>query len=121
MFLKNIVIIGLIFGLMFIVVYVEGYGVMCGFEGQSICIFVFDFLVIYVVVDDVERNCVGQVVEFICNYMIEVCQIMNVVLMLNLVEYIFVIVVNLIFMQLMNDGLVCLLNDLVEKYGQNLL
>ena len=120
MFLKNIAITGLISGLMSTAAYAEGHGAMCGPEGQSIRILASDFPAIHAVVDDAERNCAGQAAEFTRNHTTEARQIMNAALTPNPAEYTSVIVANSTLTQLMNDGLVRPLNDLVEKYGQNL-
>ena len=120
MFLKNIAITGLVAGLMSTAAYAEGHGAMCGPEGQSIRILASDFPAIHAVVDDAERNCAGQAAEFTRNHTTEARQIMNAALTPNPAEYTSVIVANSTLTQLMNDGLVRPLNDLVEKYGQNL-
>ena len=120
MFLKNIAITGLIAGLMSTAAYAEGHGAMCGPEGQSIRILASDFPAIHAVVDDAEMNCAGQAAEFTRNHTTEARQIMNAALTPNPAEYTSVIVANSTLTQLMNDGLVRPLNDLVEKYGQNL-
>jgi ABC-type glycerol-3-phosphate transport system substrate-binding protein len=120
MFLKNIAITGLGAGLMSTAAYAEGHGAMCGPEGQSIRILASDFPAIHAVVDDAEKNCAGQAAEFTRNHTTEARQIMNAALTPNPAEYTSVIVANSTLTQLMNDGLVRPLNDLVEKYGQNL-
>lgn len=120
MFLKNIAITGLVAGLMSTAAYAEGHGAMCGPEGQSIRILASDFPAIHAVVDDAEKNCAGQAAEFTRNHTTEARQIMNAALTPNPAEYTSVIVANSTLTQLMNDGLVRPLNDLVEKYGQNL-
>lgn len=120
MFLKNIAITGLVAGLMSTAAYAEGHGAMCGPEGQSIRILASDFPAIHAVVDDAEANCAGQAAEFTRNHTTEARQIMNAALTPNPAEYTSVIVANSTLTQLMNDGLVRPLNDLVEKYGQNL-
>lgn len=118
MFLKNIAITGLFAGLMSTAAYAEG--VNCGPAGQSIRILASDFPAIHAVVDDAEKNCAGQAAEFTRNHTTEARQIMNAALTPNPAEYTSVIVANSTLTQLMNDGLVRPLNDLVEKYGQNL-
>ena len=120
MFLKKIAITGLVAGLMSTAAYAEGHGAMCGPEGQSIRILASDFPAIHAVVDDAEKNCAGQAAEFTRNHTTEARQIMNAALTPNPAEYTSVIVANSTLTQLMNDGLVRPLNDLVEKYGQNL-
>ncbi|MFZ5965404.1 ABC transporter substrate-binding protein [Thalassococcus sp. BH17M4-6] len=120
MFLKNIAITGLVAGLMSTAAYAESHGAMCGPEGQSIRILASDFPAIHAVVDDAEKNCAGQAAEFTRNHTTEARQIMNAALTPNPAEYTSVIVANSTLTQLMNDGLVRPLNDLVEKYGQNL-
>ncbi|WP_420328624.1 ABC transporter substrate-binding protein [Mameliella sp.] len=118
MFLKKIAITGLFAGLMSTAAYAEG--VNCGPEGQSIRILASDFPAIHAVVDEARKNCGGQAAEFTANHTTEARQIMNAALTPNPAEYTSVIVANSTLTQLMNDGLVRPLNDLVEKYGQNL-
>nr|WP_254702444.1 extracellular solute-binding protein [Roseivivax sp. THAF197b] len=71
-------------------------------------------------VDEAEKNCGAQAEEFTRNHTTEARQIMNAALTPDPAEYTSVIVANATLTQLMNDGLVRPLNDLVEKYGQNL-
>ncbi|MCO6384895.1 ABC transporter substrate-binding protein [Oceanicola sp. 502str15] len=120
MFLKKIAITGLVAGLMSTTAHAEGHAAMCGPEGQSIRILASDFPAIHAVADAAEQNCGAQAAEFTRNHTTEARQIMNAALTPNPAEYTSVIVANSTLTQLMNDGLVRPLNDLVEKYGQNL-
>ncbi|QFS81214.1 ABC transporter substrate-binding protein [Roseivivax sp. THAF197b] len=120
MFLKKIATTGLFVSLMSSAAFAEGHGAMCGPEGQSIRILASDFPAIHAVVDEAEKNCGAQAEEFTRNHTTEARQIMNAALTPDPAEYTSVIVANATLTQLMNDGLVRPLNDLVEKYGQNL-
>lgn len=120
MFLKKFATTGLIAGLMSTAAYAEGHGAMCGPEGQSIRILASDFPAIHAVADAAEENCASGAGEFTRNHTTEARQIMNAALTPNPSEYTSVIVANSTLTQLMNDGLVRPLNDLVEKYGQDL-
>ncbi|WP_353618830.1 extracellular solute-binding protein [Tropicibacter sp. R16_0] len=92
----------------------------CGPEGQSIRILASDFPAIHAVAGTAEENCGSAASEFSRNHTTEARQIMNAALTPNPAEYTSVIVANATLTQLMNDGLVRPLNDLVEKYGQNI-
>ncbi|WP_417211606.1 ABC transporter substrate-binding protein [Antarctobacter sp.] len=118
MFLHKITMTGMIAGLMSTAAFAED--VNCGPAGQSIRILASDFPAIHAVVDDAEKNCGAQAAEFTRNHTTEARQIMNAALKPDPAEYTSVIVANSTLTQLMNDGLVRPLNDLVEKYGQNL-
>lgn len=92
----------------------------CGPADQSIRILASDFPAIHAVAGQAEENCGSAAAEFTRNHTTEARQIMNAALTSNPAEYTSVIVANATLTQLMNDGLVRPLNDLVEKYGQNL-
>lgn len=92
----------------------------CGPSGQSIRILASDFPAIHAVAGTAEENCAAAAAEFSRNHTTEARQIMNAALTPNPAEYTSVIVANSTLTQLMNDGLVRPLNDLVEKYGQNI-
>ncbi len=92
----------------------------CGPSGQSIRILASDFPAIHAVAGTADSNCAGAASEFTRNHTTEARQIMNAALTPNPAEYTSVIVANSTLTQLMNDGLVRPLNDLVAKYGQNL-
>ena len=96
------------------------YAADCGPEGQSIRILASDFPAIHAVAGLADENCSGVSSEFTRNHTTEARQIMNAALTPNPAEYTSVIVANSTLTQLMNDGLVRPLNDLVEKYGQNI-
>lgn len=92
----------------------------CGPDGQSVRILASDFPAIHAVAGTAEENCGAAAAEFARNHTTEARQIMNAALTPNPSEYTSVIVANSTLVQLMNDGLVRPLNDLVEKYGQDL-
>ena len=92
----------------------------CGPEGQSIRILASDFPAIHAVAGTAEENCAASAAEFTRNHTTEARQIMNAALTPNPAEYTSVIVANSTLTQLMNDGLVRPLNDLVDTYGQNI-
>ncbi|MFK7874925.1 MAG: ABC transporter substrate-binding protein [Paracoccaceae bacterium] len=92
----------------------------CGPSGQSIRILASDFPAIHAVAGTAEENCGSGAAEFTRNHTTEARQIMNAALTPNPSEYTSVIVANATLTQLMNDGLVRPLNDLVDKYGANI-
>ena len=92
----------------------------CGPNGQSIRILASDFPAIHAIANSAESNCAGSASEFTRNHTTEARQIMNAAQTPDPAEYTSVIVANSTLVQLMNDGLVRPLNDLVEKYGGNL-
>lgn len=96
------------------------YAVDCGPADQSIRILASDFPAIHAVAGTAEANCASSSSEFSRNHTTEARQIMNAALTPNPAEYTSVIVANSTLTQLMNDGLVRPLNDLVEKYGADL-
>ncbi|WP_209940149.1 extracellular solute-binding protein [Ruegeria sp. HKCCE4148] len=96
------------------------YAANCGPEGQSIRILASDFPAIHAVAGTAEENCAGGASEFSTNHTTEARQIMNAALTPNPSEYTSVILANSTLTQLMNDGLVRPLNDLVEKHGENI-
>ncbi len=116
MFLKIVTAAGVFAGLMG----TAAFAADCGPEGQSIRILASDFPAIHAVAGTAEANCAGAAAEFTRNHTTEARQIMNAALTPNPAEYTSVIVANSTLTQLMNDGLVRPLNDLVEKYGQNI-
>lgn len=92
----------------------------CGPEGQSIRILASDFPAIHAIAGTAEEACGAAAAEFERNHTTEAREIMNAALTPNPAEYTSVIVANSTLVQLMNDGLVRPLNDLVEAYGENL-
>ncbi|WP_412550280.1 ABC transporter substrate-binding protein [Shimia sp. MIT910701] len=116
MFLKKVTAAGAFAGLMG----TAAFAADCGPEGQSIRILASDFPAIHAVAGAAEANCASGAAEFTRNHTTEARQIMNAALTPNPAEYTSVIVANSTLTQLMNDGLVRPLNDLVEKYGQNI-
>ena len=107
-------------GLMATAAFAGGHGANCGPEGQSIRILANDFPAIQAVAGAAEENCAGAAGEFVRNHTTESRDIMNAALTPNPAEYTSVIVANATLTQLMNDGLVRPLNDLVEAYGDNI-
>ena len=96
------------------------HAVDCGPAGQSIRILASDFPAIHAVAGTAEENCAASAGEFNRNHTTEARQIMNAALTPNPAEYTSVIVANSTLTQLMNDGLVRPLNDLVAEYGADL-
>ena len=92
----------------------------CGPDGQSIRILASDFPAIHAVADAAEAACAGAAAEFERNHTTEARTIMNAALTPNPSEYSSVIVANSTLVQLMNDGLVRPLNDLVAEYAPDL-
>lgn len=92
----------------------------CGPTGQSIRILANDFPAVQALASTAETHCGGAASEFSRNHTSESRNIMNAALTPNPAEYTSVIVANATLTQLMNDGLVRPLNDLVEKYGANI-
>lgn len=116
MFIKRLIISGAMAGLMG----TAAYAADCGPSGQSIRILASDFPAIHAVAGTAETNCASGAEEFTRNHTTEARQIMNAALTPNPAEYTSVIVANSTLTQLMNDGLVRPLNDLVDKYGANI-
>jgi len=96
------------------------YAAECGPSGQSVRILASDFPAIHAVAGTAEENCGAGAAEFTRNHTTEARQIMNAALTPDPAEYTSVIVANSTLTQLMNDGLVRPLNDLVDTYGQNI-
>lgn len=116
MYLRNLITAGAMAGFMGS----AAYAADCGPAGQSIRILASDFPAIHAVAGTAEENCAGAASEFTRNHTTEARQIMNAALTPNPAEYTSVIVANATLTQLMNDGLVRPLNDLVEKYGADI-
>lgn len=92
----------------------------CGPSGKSVRILGSDFPAIQAVSGTARENCSAGAGEFVVSLKDNTRDIMNQALTPNPAEYTSVIVANSTLTQLMNDGLVRPLNDLVEKYGQHL-
>ena len=120
MFLKKIAITGVVAGLMGSAAFADGHAASCGPDGKSVRILASDFPAIHAVAGTAEANCGSAAAEFTRNHTTEARDIMNAALTPNPAEYTSVIVANSTLTQLMNDGLVRPLNDLVEKYGDNI-
>lgn len=113
--LKTMMIAGAMTALMGTTAYAN-----CGPAGQSIRILASDFPAIHAVADAAEAACAGDAGEFTRNHTTEARQIMNAALTPNPAEYTSVIVANSTLTQLMNDGLVRPLNDLIDAHGQDI-
>ncbi|MEL6523690.1 MAG: extracellular solute-binding protein [Pseudomonadota bacterium] len=120
MFLKNLAIAGIAAGLMGSVAFADGHAAGCGPEGQSIRILGSDFPAIQAISGTAKANCAAAASAFELSLRDNTRDIMNQALTPNPAEYTSVIVANSTLTQLMNDGLVRPLNDLVEKYGADL-
>lgn len=116
MFLRKLVTATAFVGLMS----TASFAADCGPEGQSIRVLASDFPAIHAVAGTAESNCGAGAEEFAVNHTTEARQIMNAALTPNPSEYSSVILANSTLTQLMNDGLVRPLNDLVEKYKDNI-
>ena len=92
----------------------------CGPSGQSVRILGSDFPAIQAVAGTSQANCAANAGEFTLNLRDNTRDMMNQALTPNPAEYTSVIVANSTLTQLMNDDLVRLLNDLVDKYGAHL-
>ena len=92
----------------------------CGPSGASIRILASDFPAIHAVAGTAEEMCGSSASEFTRNHTTEARAIMNEAQTPNPAVYTSVIVANSTLVQLMNDGLVRPLNDLVDKYGGDL-
>ena len=116
MFLRNLTIAGATAALMS----TAAFAADCGPSGNSVRILGSDFPAIQAVAGAAEANCASNAGEFTINLRDNTRDMMNQALTPNPAEYTSVIVANSTLTQLMNDGLVRPLNDLVEKYGQNI-
>ncbi len=92
----------------------------CGPSGQSIRILASDFPAIHAVAGQAEADCAASASDFSRNHTTEAREIMNAALTPDPSEYSSAIVANATLTQLMNDGLVRPLNDLVATYGSHL-
>ncbi len=116
MLIKKLFVAGAMAGLMG----TTAYAADCGPSDQSIRILASDFPAIHAVAGTAEGNCAEAASEFSRNHTTEARQIMNAALTPDPAEYTSVIVANSTLTQLMNDGLVRPLNDLIESHGQNI-
>jgi multiple sugar transport system substrate-binding protein len=114
--IKTIALSGAMLSLMSTVAFAQS----CGPEGQSIRILASDFPAIQAVMGAAEEACSGSAAEFTRNHTTEARDIMNAALTPNPAEYTSVQVANSSLTQLMNDGLLRPLNDLIAEYGQNI-
>lgn len=114
MFLKKIALAGTFAGLMGSAAYA------CGPSGESVRILGSDFPAIQAVSGTAQANCGGDAGEFTVTLRDDTRDMMNQAQTPNPAQYTSVIVANSTLTQLMNDGLVRPLDDLVAKYGQDL-
>ena len=92
----------------------------CGPEGQSIRILGSDFPAIQAIANTAQALCGDAASEFTVTLRDDTRDMMNQAQTPNPAQYTSVIVANSTLTQLMNDGLVRPLNDLVEAYGENI-
>jgi len=116
MFLKKTAMIGVVAGL----IGSASYAADCGPEGQSIRILGSDFPAIQAVTGEAQTVCGANASEFTVTLRDDTRDMMNQAQTPNPAQYTSVVVANSTLTQLMNDGLVRPLNDLVEKYGSNI-
>lgn len=119
MFLKKIALGGVVAGLLASGAYAAGHA-ECGPEGQSIRVLGSDFPAIQAVSGTAQASCEGAAREFTITLRDDTRDMMNQAQTPNPAQYTSVIVANSTLTQLMNDGLVRPLDDLVEKYGADL-
>ncbi len=119
MFLKRFAIAGAVVGLMGSAAFAGGHAA-CGPEGQSIRVLGSDFPAIQAVTATAQSNCGGAAGEFEITLRDDTRDMMNQAQTPNPAQYTSVIVANSTLTQLMNDGLVRPLDDLVAKYGGGL-
>ena len=119
MFLREFAITGIAAGLLGTAAFAGGHA-NCGPEGQSIRILGSDFPAIQAVSGAAQASCEGAASEFTVTLRDDTRDMMNQAQTANPAQYTSVIVANSTLTQLMNDGLVRPLDDLVEKYGANL-
>ncbi len=116
MFFKKLIVFGALTTLVFSSINAAN----CGPSGKSVRILGSDFPAIHAVAGTAKDNCAGNANVFTVTHKDDTRQIMNAALTPNPAEYTSVIVANSTLTQLMNDGLVRPLNDLVKKYGSHL-
>lgn len=117
MFLKNVAIAGAMTGLMGSAALAGGH---CGPSDQSIRILGSDFPAIQAVTGTAQENCGAAAGEFEITLRDDTRDMMNQAQTPNPAQYTSVVVANSTLTQLMNDGLVRPLDDLVAKYGADL-
>lgn len=120
MFLRTLTTTGAVAGLMASAAFADGHGAMCGPADQSIRILANDFPAIHALVDEAEAQCGAQASEFVRNLTAESRQIANAALTPTPAEYTATLVANATLTQVMNDDLVRPLNDLVDKYADQI-
>lgn len=116
MFLKKIAITGAVAGLMS----TSALAQSCGPEGQSIRVLGSDFPAIQAITATAKASCGTAAGEFEVTLRDDTRDMMNQAQTPNPAQYTSVVVANSTLTQLMNDGLVRPLDDLVAKYGSNL-
>ncbi|MEM1342724.1 MAG: extracellular solute-binding protein [Pseudomonadota bacterium] len=120
MAIKHTVAMGTIATLMMSGAALAGGHASCGPEGQSVRVLGSDFPAIQAVTAAAEASCSGAASEFVVNLRDDTRDMMNQALTPNPAQFSSVIVANATLTQLMNDGLVRPLDDLVAQYGQEL-
>ncbi|MEM6276845.1 MAG: extracellular solute-binding protein [Pseudomonadota bacterium] len=119
MFIRNTIVLSTVATLLGGVAMAGGHAA-CGPEGQSIRVLGSDFPAIQAVTATAEANCSGNTSEFVVNLRDDTRDMMNQALTPTPAQFSSVIVANSTLTQLMNDGLVRPLDDLVAKYGGDL-
>ncbi len=115
MFLKKFAIAGVMAGLMGTAAYAD-----CGPAGQSIRVLGSDFPAIQAITGEAKANCEAAASEFSVTLRDDTRDMMNQAQTPNPAQYTAVVVANSTLTQLMNDGLVRPLDDMVAKYGAGL-
>ena len=105
----------IVFGAMTTLVVSSVNAANCGPSGKSVRILGSDFPAIHAVAGTAKDNCAGNANVFTVSHKDDTRKIMNAALTPNPAEYTSVIVANSTLTQLMNDGLVRPLNELVKK------
>ncbi len=119
MFLRKIAMCGVAAGLLGSAAFAGGHA-NCGPAGQSIRVLGSDFPAIQAVSGMAQASCEGAASEFTVTLRDDTRDMMNQAQTPNPAQYTSVIVANSTLTQLMNDGLVRPLDDLVAKYGANI-
>lgn len=119
MFMKKTIALGTLATLLGSAALAGGHA-NCGPEGQSVRVLGSDFPAIQAVTATAEANCSGATSEFVVNLRDDTRDMMNQALTPTPAQFSSVIVANSTLTQLMNDGLVRPLDDLVAKYGGDL-
>ena len=119
MYLKTFTATGLALGLLGSAAFAEAHS-MCGPDGQSVRILGSDFPAIQAVTGAAQANCQDAASEFTITLRDDTRDMMNQAQTPNPAQYTSVVVANSTLTQLMNDGLVRPLDDLVSAYAGDL-